>query len=202
MKTLFSCRFFYCAALLIAIAPIILAAPCPLSTTVQQLQALGSCTMGANNEVTFTNFTTTISPNAVVTLTMNIGNVVGMTFSNAGVTGPYSVGYTAICNAACNIVGAHSSSTENPAGAGSYSWNVTGQSGGSGLNYNVAFAGLKNVTTSGTFNGGALNQSISLNLDISGTSATPEPTSFILLGSGFIALSLVSRHRAAKRSRS
>lgn len=185
--------------LMAAIAIPSFAATCPVVATVAALQALGSCTVGTGDQVTFSNFTTSLPQGAAnnVTVTLNSGSAVGLTFSNNGTATAYTVSYTATCNAGCLITGGHDSATENPAGSGTYNWSVGGNLG-SGGNFNVSFAGVGSLTTSGTFSGGATNQSITMNLDISPNSGVPEPTSLILFGSGFLAVGLAARAR--KRS--
>lgn len=185
---------------------LVLAAPafavtCPTVSTVAALQGLGSCTVGPADQITFSNFTSSLPSGAAnnVTVVFNGGSAVGITFSNNGTTTAYTVSYDATCNASCLITGGHDSATENPAGSGSYSWNVGGNLSNSN-NYNVLFPGVTSLTTSGTFNGGATNQSITMNLDFQDTSGIPEPTSLILFGSGFLAVGLAAHMRRKARS--
>lgn len=176
------------------------ALPCPSISTFQQLQSVGSCEAGPGGNVTFSNFQTNLPGTAdiVSVQLMNAGLTTGFTFSNTATSNPFSISYTATCSALCLINGGHNSSTENPAGAGSYKHTI-GPASGTGLNFNASFAGLSSVSNEIVFGGGSINQSLSMNVDLQRAGGvTPEPTSFILFGSGFMALGLVSRFR--KRS--
>ena len=196
-------RFLLPALLLLAagLTPVY-AATCPFATTIDQL---GSCTLGPGDLITFSNFQSTLPGSTVVTISYSSGSnpgSVGFTFGPQGASNkPYTISYTATCNAACLITGASNSATEIPAGASTYSYTVGGTSSGNiSGNYNTSFAGVQSVTNSGSYLSGGINQSLTLDINFSPTSGTPEPTSMILFGSGFLAVGTIARFRRKRNS--
>ena len=178
------------------------AATCPLATTIDQL---GSCTLGPGGLVTFSNFQSTLPGNTVVSVNFSTGTnpgSVGFTFSPQGAASTnYTLSYLATCNAACLITGAANSATEIPAGGAIYNYTVGGNSSGNiSGNYNTSFAGVQSVTNSGTYVSGGLNQSLTLDVNFVPANGTPEPTSLLLFGSGFLAVGITARFRRKRSS--
>jgi hypothetical protein len=193
----------------LSIAVPVYAATCPVVSTVAALQALGSCTLGTGDFITFSNFVTTLPGSTSVT-TVALGTAAGIPGSagfifapSGGTSTPYTISYTATCNASCLINGASDSTGENPSGGSLYSFVAGGNSSGTvSGNFNTSFAGVSSAGNSGSYLSGGANQGITLDVNFvaAGTPATtPEPTSLILFGSGFLAVGLAARARRKAR---
>ena len=181
--------------ILTGITPLI-AATCPASTTLDQL---GSCTLGPANIITFSNFQSTLPGNTIVSVSLNSGTnpgSVGFTFSpQGGSLVSYTFSYTATCSAACLITGGSDSASELPAGGSIYNFTMgAANSGNISGNFNTTFAGVTGVSNSGTYVSGGVNQSMTLDINYApAPSGTPEPTSLLLFGSGFLAVGVAAR---------
>ena len=194
----------------LSIAAPVYAVTCPVVTTVAGLQALGSCTLGSGDFITFSNFVTTLpGGTSVTTVALGGGSTVpgsaGFIFAPSnGTSTPYSISYLATCNASCLINGASDSTGENPSGGSLYSFTAGGNSSGSiSGNFNTTFAGTLSASNQGNYLSGGTNQGITLDVNFVApqqTSGTPEPTSMILFGSGFLAVGLAARARRKARS--
>ena len=181
-------------------SPAVRAATCPFVATLDTLPS--SCTLGPGDIVTLSNFTSTLPGSTVLSVALNGGSdpgSVGMTFnpsSGYGSSIPYMVSYVATCSAVCQIVGGSDSATQNPADGGTYNYSIgVISSGSTGANFTTSFSGVESITNSGNFLGGGINQTITLDTNFAPGSATPEPATLVLFGSGFLVLGWVARRR-------
>jgi hypothetical protein len=187
-----------CLTILILAAAPVFAATCPAVSTIA---ALGSCTLGPGDIITFSNFQSTLPGSTVVSVSLNAGSnpgSVGFIFSpQLGTNTPYTFSYVATCSAACLIVGATGSTNENPAGGSLYSFTLGPNSSGTiPGNFNTSFAGVSSITSSGSYLSGGANQGMTLDVNYApAPTGTPEPTSLLLFGSGFLALGVAARSR-------
>lgn len=188
--------------LILSSATPILAATCQTVATFDQFT---TCTMGPGDIVTFSNFTSTLPGSTVVGVSLNSSASPGSVGFNLSPIGGSAVAYTfsylATCSSACLINGASDSSSTNPAGGGTYNFTAGAASSGNITGtYNVSFPGVNSVLVTGSYIGGGISQSLTLDVNFipNIVTATPEPASFIFIGSALVALGLVARGRQPK----
>ena len=176
------------------------AAACGSFFTFSDTQAATSCTLGPNNEITFSGFTSTLQGVTVVALPLNGNNpgTVGFSFvPTGGASGPYSISYTATCDATCTITGGNDQAT-NSTGAGSYNYSLGTQSVtavANGASFNPSFPGMSSVVNTGAFVSGGTNQNLTLDVNIQPQTATPEPSTITLFGSSLLLLGTLRMRR-------
>lgn len=187
-------------AIFICMAGALMGSTCAPSGTLAQYQSLGpnGCDIGS---VQFSGFTEIgASPANTIGVILNQGNADGFTFSvEGGQSTPLTLSYTATClGAAACINDVHDSTTEQPAGAGSYMFSLLASDGlhtSTSLNWNDTFSASKSVIDTGIFFGGSDNQSMSL--DVTTKSMVPEPGSWPVL---LLSLSLIRLVAFRKRA--
>ena len=186
------------------------AATCQNYTTLGALMTAGSCTIGS---VTFSNFsyTNTVAANNVELASSGDGaqgSFAGLAFHTTGAwSTPFAINYTVNC-AGCAFVGAHFNANIQPVfGAGGMTLNYTDSTGtySASASNQDQFHAVDYATSdiSNVLNAGGDNdrlQSLENDFYLSSTAAsTPEPTSLLLFGSGFLVVGLAARTRR-KRS--
>jgi hypothetical protein len=156
-----------------------------------------NCTLaGTAGTVTFSGFS--LSAGATGTLDASVtGNTLSFVFNptGEGTEAAYTLSYTASC-ASCGVTGAN----DTVSGSGNYSYSLTGATASgthnSSYTYSPTVTSETPATNTGNYLGSGFNTLMTLDVTIAATTAsTPEPTSLILFGSGFLAIGLAARKR-------
>lgn len=189
--------------LLLTLGAAAFASPCASVSTVAQLSASGACTLGG---VSLSNFQASgVDPNTVVSVAMNSGGSIGLTFEPAGgISGDFSVSYKATCLSGLSCIsGVADSAASNFAGSAKMYYTIAsggGSIGSSSQAWNGVLVAAE-VTNTGHFysDGTTQIQAVTLNLNVHEPDVrpTPEPLSRVLVGSALIGLWFVGRKRHA-----
>lgn len=187
-------------ALIAMASGVAIASTCPVATTFAALQSAGSCSEGG---IDFSGFTITGTAAAnTISVALSQTGEAGFTFSiGGGQSSPFLISYTASCaSAAACINDVHDSVTSIPAGGGSYFFSALIGSGllsSSSQVWNDTFTNSHSVVNTGTFLGGAVNQSMTLDVTYSSPQGTPEPSTAWMAAAGIALIGIVRRRRTA-----